>query len=331
MMKIGILDTDGKFEHQFFKDKKLYIRRKSTDKKFTKSCIGLTHGEIVCSIILKENPEAEIILYPIISDNMKCSVLELIRGIQILMEEKVDIINLSVGDEYNYYPELKDVCAEAQKAGILIIAANSNRDVQATYPADLPFVLGVKCIDKKMPEKILIFDEIHNNIIFSSSYFSLYHLEMPRLIQGNSFACAKITGVLSYHKDTFKDFLERFENSYLNRYYPYKGLKQKKCLFCTNRFDDPMEQRFIKEVTNTVAHLVIRDIDSNNVKQLPDWEILFIDYNNYQSALTLKDGIRNYKIKFPNKEVVLRYPLFSMEERMKLESQQRILIHQFFI
>lgn len=105
-------------------------------------------------MILKENPQAEIILYPIISENMKCSVLELIRGIESLIESGVDIINLSVGDEYNYHPELESICKDAQRQGILIVAAHSNRNVYATYPADLSFVVGVKCTDKNSPEKL---------------------------------------------------------------------------------------------------------------------------------------------------------------------------------
>ena len=109
-MKIGVLDTDGDFKHRFFRDKKLDIRRKSINGEYRKYGIGFTHGEMVCSMILKENPQAEIILYPIISENMKCSVLELIRGIESLIESGVDIINLSVGDEYNYHPELESIC-----------------------------------------------------------------------------------------------------------------------------------------------------------------------------------------------------------------------------
>lgn len=165
-------------------------------------------------MILKENPQAEIILYPIISENMKCSVLELIRGIESLIESGVDIINLSVGDEYNYHPELESICKDAQRQGILIVAAHSNRNVYATYPADLSFVVGVKCTDKNSPEKIMLFDESRNEVIFSSSYFSLYHLEIPRLIQGNSFACAKISGLLSWHKDSFREALKNLEHSF---------------------------------------------------------------------------------------------------------------------
>lgn len=60
----------------------------------------------------------------------------------------------------------------------------------------------------------MLFDESRNEVIFSSSYFSLYHLEIPRLIQGNSFACAKISGLLSWHKDSFREALKNLEHSF---------------------------------------------------------------------------------------------------------------------
>lgn len=128
-MKIGVLDTDGDFKHRFFRDKKLDIRRKSINGEYRKYGIGFTHGEMVCSMILKENPQAEIILYPIISENMKCSVLELIRGIESLIESGVDIINLSVGDEYNYHPELESICKDAQRQMCSIGNVNEKLDM----------------------------------------------------------------------------------------------------------------------------------------------------------------------------------------------------------
>lgn len=177
----------------------------------------------------------------------------------------------------------------------------------------------------------MLFDESRNEVIFSSSYFSLYHLEIPRLIQGNSFACAKISGLLSWHKDSFREALKNLEHSFLNHYYPCETLKQKQCLFCTNRPNDQMEQRFINEVTNTIANFTIEDMDSEMVRQLHDWEILFIDCDSYQAVLPYKDKIRDFKILHQEKEIVLRYPLFSLEERMNLDLQYRVLIHQFFI
>lgn len=80
-MKIGVLDTDGKFDNKFFTDKKLKIVRGKKWSTNELKEMEFTHGEYVCSHILKENPTAEIILIPIINSLMKCSVKDLIDGL----------------------------------------------------------------------------------------------------------------------------------------------------------------------------------------------------------------------------------------------------------
>ena len=145
------------------------ILRKGNIKNKRKEII--THGEYVCSHIFNENPDAEIILVPVINHNMKCSVQDLIDGINLLMDYEVDIINMSIGDEYKYHHELEVICRRACDKGILIVAAHSNNNVKATYPADFLFVLGVRCIDESNPQKIMRYIEEKNEIIFSTSLF----------------------------------------------------------------------------------------------------------------------------------------------------------------
>lgn len=330
-MKIGVLDSDGSFSNEFFRDKKLKV---IIDKRnWTESAIKteFTHGEYVCSHIFKENPEAEINLVPIINSKRKCSVQAMIDGIQLLMECQVDMINLSIGDEYRYHPELEKVCQKAWEKGILMVAAHSNRENVTTYPAVFPFVLGISCKDEKEPIKIIRYDRLKNELLFSSSYFSLYHLGIPRLLSGNSFACARICGLLSHHTENYKIFLDRFINSILNIYYPYPLLKKKKCIFLTNRKGEPLEQRFIKEVTNTIKCLEFQKAIGGNLIYSGDYDVLFIDHSNYEEILPFKSLLRQHAVKEPNKELVLRYPLFNMEERFRLFNESGVMIHQFFV
>ena len=44
--------------------------------------------------------------------------------------------------------------------------------------------------------------------------------------------------------------------------------------------------------------------------------MLFIDHNNYQEICEYKDRIRIYAMENPKTEIVLRYPLFNMVERL---------------
>ena len=41
----------------------------------------------------------------------------MIEGIELLIEEQVDIINMSMGDEYKYHKEIEEVCRAATEKG----------------------------------------------------------------------------------------------------------------------------------------------------------------------------------------------------------------------
>ena len=69
--------------------------------------LGFSHGEYVSSFILKENPDAEIVLVPIIEKNKKCSVKDMIEGIDFLIQQQADIINLTLGNGYKYLIEVE--------------------------------------------------------------------------------------------------------------------------------------------------------------------------------------------------------------------------------
>ena len=90
-----MLDSNGSFDNPFFQDKKIVkIDCKWKGQEYSKDAFGFTHAEYVCSFILKENPEAEIVLVPIVRKNKKSTVLDMIEGIELLIEEQVDIINM---------------------------------------------------------------------------------------------------------------------------------------------------------------------------------------------------------------------------------------------
>lgn len=181
-----MLDSNGSFDNPFFQDKKIVkIDCKWKDQEYTKDAFGFTHAEYVCSFILKENPEAEIILVPIVRKNKKSTVLDMIEGIELLIEEQVDIINMSIGDEYKYHKEIEEVCRAATEKGILIVAAYSNQQVEATYPASFPFVMGVRCLDIENPLQVLQYDGTGTDVIFSSKFFSLYHVGIGELVTYN--------------------------------------------------------------------------------------------------------------------------------------------------
>ena len=216
-----MLDSNGSFDNPFFQDKKIVkIDCKWKGQEYSKDTFGFTHAEYVCSFILKENPEAEIVLVPIVRKNKKSTVLDMIEGIELLIEEQVDIINMSMGDEYKYHKEIEEVCRAATEKGILIVAAYSNQKAEATYPASFPFVMGVRCLDMENPVQVLQYDEKKNDVIFSCELFFLYHLGIPVLHPGNSLACAVVTGYLSNYEKQYQQAILQFTLNTLNNYYP---------------------------------------------------------------------------------------------------------------
>ena len=77
------MDSNGSFDNPFFQDKKIVkIDCKWKGQEYSKDTFGFTHAEYVCSFILKENPEAEIVLVPIVRKNKKSTVLDMIEPLE---------------------------------------------------------------------------------------------------------------------------------------------------------------------------------------------------------------------------------------------------------
>ncbi len=332
-IRIGVLDTDGAFTDGYFAGKKWNKPGQRIREEDGKEA-GFSHAEYVCSHIFKENPDAEILLLPILGPNMKCTVMELIRGIGMLIDRKVDIIHISAGDEHTYHPELEHICRKAYDEGILMVAAHSNRDVEATYPASFPFVIGVRSVDEKEPGTIVQIDMNKRDIIFSSGYFSIYHLGIPKLHHGNSFACAMVTGLLSHGEAGDYGLVNALQKSPLNRYYPYQDLKTKKCYFLSNRPEEFLQQKFAAQVTNAAAYEKFRPeiLERwNNGTEIEGYDTVFIDHDCYSNLFPYKNMLLDCMKNNLQKEWVFRHPLFNVSERMNFYINHGIVISQFFL
>lgn len=203
-MRIGIVDTEGKFNDKYFQNKNLKIIE------FNKNCATnnleqicksrFTHSEQVSAVIFKENPSCKLKLVPTINKNRKCSSGDLIHSMQLLLEDGVDIISLSVGIERTNYYELQYFCEEITKKGIVLVAAYNNQG-KVTYPAEYKNVIGVTH-NKNTNENIILEYKKEKNIVFFSPYVYLGQFERTGLVQGNSFSCALLSGYLSNYKNT---------------------------------------------------------------------------------------------------------------------------------
>mgnify|MGYP000609086642 CR=1 FL=1 len=113
----------------------------------------------------------------------------------------------------------------------------------------------------------------------------------------------------------------------------YQILKQKQCYFLTNRIEEPLEQRFIREVTRTERCDTFESgmEKLRNIKTAEQYPVLFIDHNNYQEICEYKERIRVYAMENPKTEIILRYPLFNMVERLDFQKKTNRNLNQFTV
>ena len=71
-------------------------------------------------------------------------------------------------------------------------------------------------------------------------------------------------------------------------------------------------------------------LEKSNIK-LELCPVIFVDHNNYQEICEYKERIMEYAINYPEKEIVLRYPLFSIAERLRFQKDTNRLLNQFTI
>ena len=92
-----------------------------------------------------------------LDSNGEGSETSLVRGIQYAIEKKADIVVLSLGLRRDA-PEMRKVVEQAEKAGVLLIAAGGNDAAQfgkkaaIQYPAAYPTVLAVAGVDGTKPQ-----------------------------------------------------------------------------------------------------------------------------------------------------------------------------------
>ncbi|WP_429083742.1 S8 family serine peptidase [Brassicibacter mesophilus] len=103
-----------------------------------------SHGTTCAAIIRKYYKKGILSSIKILDENDLGSKQRLIRAIEWCIDNKVDIVHLSIGSVYyGDKKELQKIIDKANDFGLLIIAANKNEDV-ITYPASFHNVIGVK-------------------------------------------------------------------------------------------------------------------------------------------------------------------------------------------
>jgi subtilisin len=156
------------------------------------------HGTACAGIIMRLAPDVELHSVKVIGPSARGSSVELAYGLEWALENKMNVINASLGTlDWRNKDRLAELAEHAFYEGITVVAAANNRG-QTAYPANLPTVLAV---DSGAFEDPLSF---HYRL---GTYIELeangIYVEAPspggetKLFTGTSFACPHITGIVA--------------------------------------------------------------------------------------------------------------------------------------
>ena len=157
----------------------------------------LGHGTATAGIIHKHNPQAELFIVKIFDKEGFTNERFLHYAIQLCIDRRVNLINISLGVQTNTpHESLIDICEKAYSAGIAIVAAAHNDIHSESYPACFSSVLGIVCGKAKTDSY---------GYIPSSGFFIakgdlqrvLWKNNQFNITGGTSFACAHFTGIIS--------------------------------------------------------------------------------------------------------------------------------------
>lgn len=159
-IKVAVLDTGAALGHP---DLAAAI---ASAKDFTGSAFGPDdkksgHGSHCAGIVgARQNntgivgvaPEVSLYIAKVLGDNGAGSMASIIAGIQWSIDQKVDIISMSLGSSQGY-SKLQDIIKVATAAGIIVICAAGNEGPGPNtvgYPANYPEVISVAAIGKNL-------------------------------------------------------------------------------------------------------------------------------------------------------------------------------------
>ncbi len=158
------------------------------------------HGSAIADIIYKTNPEVELVTLKISSQQAGIDCNDLCLALRFILDYlDVELVNISAGITYiDEYEKLKQICDELDQKGVIVVSAFDNNGA-VSYPAAFDSVIGVDTSDEFHGKKELV--RLHRScvdLIVPNQFYRTVWLNGERtILKGTSFACAKVTGILS--------------------------------------------------------------------------------------------------------------------------------------
>lgn len=173
------------------------------------------HGTAIHNIIMKHNDNAECFIVKIF-DSEEAGIDEklFIHALEYVYNNvECSVINLSLGirvcEEESY---IRELCRKFSEKGIVLVSAFDN-DGAVSYPALYENVIGVLSSERcNKPEQIIW---VNNKVLNVLAYGSLQRVKWlhgnSNMVQGNSFACAHVSGILSNCNTEINSFEKALE------------------------------------------------------------------------------------------------------------------------
>ncbi len=157
------------------------------------------HGTACAGIIRKKAPDAALYSVRIFDESLIADGRALIAAIQWCIDNKMDVVNLSLGTtDVTFKESLQKVCRKAVDAGVILVAAESN-DGGESYPAVFPEVIGVTGGAIYEADGFYYRKEQRIECVARGDEQRVCWLNGKHIMTGgNSFAAPHITGIIAH-------------------------------------------------------------------------------------------------------------------------------------
>lgn len=199
-VRVGIIDTGADYKHEAirgrFDSEKGYNFVDDTDDPYD----GNGHGTHVAGIVAGDGigvaPACTLYAIKVLTDEGYGSEADVLSGIEWAIDQKLDVINMSLGS--SFYSAFEDaVVQEAYKRGVIVVAAAGNESYGPSYPASLENVIAVAAVDRS--NEHAEFSNIYATNDISAPGVDIYS-SVPGGYQqysGTSMATPHVTGCLA--------------------------------------------------------------------------------------------------------------------------------------
>ncbi|MCR2049036.1 DUF1611 domain-containing protein [Acetatifactor muris] len=152
------------------------------------------HGSVIAQIIKNYSPNVLIRCIKITDDD-EIQEEFLCQALKLLLDDlDVDIVNISMGIVVSeMLDEISDLCLQLRSKGVVIVSAFDN-DGAMSYPAALPFVIGVDTSHRC--KLINQYEFVQSDIINLRAFSEVLHIKIGNKVfsvSGTSYACAIMT------------------------------------------------------------------------------------------------------------------------------------------